>query len=300
MKSVRRKIFKKSYISACLLLLPALAIIALVFFYPIVEVVKGSFFNFQSEIPIFVGLNNFRIIFGDNRFWISIKNNFLLIICCIPILVFLSLIFSVFLYDRIKLWKGYRFISFLPYVIPITVVSVAFSYILMYAGVLNEILKYLNLNFLIVDWLGKPKAALISIMFIIMWKELGFGIMLMIARILSLSEDVFEAAKIDGANWWQNFTHVIVPQLRNIIEFYIVILTVTMFSWVFNYVYIMTRGGPGVSTWVGEMYIYQAAFRYNYRGIASAAALILLVITLIIIIVQLSINNREKYEKMEK
>lgn len=297
MKLSRRKIFKKNYINAGLLLLPAIVVIALVFFYPIVEVVRSSFYYFQSEVPIFVGFNNFRIIFGDEKFWISIRNNFILVIGSIPILVFLSLIFSVFLYDRIKFWKGYRFISFLPYVIPITVVSVVFSYILMYKGVLNETLRIINLDFFVIDWFRWPNTALIAIMFVIMWKELGFGIMLMIARILSLSEDVFEAAKIDGANWWQNFIHVIVPQLRTIIEFYIVILTITMFSWVFNYVYIMTKGGPGVSTWVGEMYIYQYAFRHLQRGIASATALIFLVITLIIVIIQLYVYKKEKYEE---
>ncbi len=294
----RRKIFKKDYISACLLLIPTFAIVAIVFFYPVIAVIRSSFFNFQSEIPKFVGFNNFKVIFGDSRFWISIKNNFLLIICCTPVLVFLSLVLATFLYDRIKFWKGYRFISFLPYIVPITVVSVAFSYILMLKGVLNEILRFLNLDFLIVDWFRTPKTALITIMIVVIWKELGFGIILMSARILSLSEDVFEAARIDGANWWQNFIHVIIPQLRSIIEFYIVILTVTMFSWVFNYVYIMTRGGPGVSTWVGEMYVYQAAFRYNYRGVASATALVILVITLLIIVFQLKITRSEEYETL--
>ena len=296
----RRKIFKRSYIGTFLLLLPAFIIITLTFFYPVIAVIRNSFFNFQSEIPKFVGLNNFKFIFGDSRFWISIKNNFLLMVCCIPVLVLLSLVLATFLYDRIKFWKGYRFISFLPYIIPITVVSVAFSYILMLKGVLNEILRLLNLDFLIVDWFRKPKTALITIMIVIIWKELGFGIILMIARILSLSEDVFEAAKIDGTNWWQNFIYVIIPQLRSIIEFYIVILTVTMFSWVFNYVYIMTKGGPGVSTWVGEMYVYQAAFRYNYRGIASATSLVILVIIFFIIVFQLKITRSEEYETLKR
>lgn len=295
MKLSRRKTFKKSYIDAGLLLLPAIVVIVLVFFYPIVEIIRASFYHFKSEVPRFVGFDNFRIIFGDERFWISIRNNFLIAISCVPILVFLSLIFSVFLYERIKFWKGYRFISFLPYVIPVTVVSVVFSYILMYKGVLNEILRIINLDFLVIDWFRWPNTALIAIILVIMWKELGFGIMLMIARILSLSEDVFDAAKIDGTNWWQNFRHVIIPQLRDIIEFYVVILTITMFSWVFNYVYIMTRGGPGASTWVGEMYVYKAAFEFNQRGIASATALIMLVIVPIIVVIQLYVYKKEKY-----
>lgn len=282
---------KKRYLSAYFLLLPAFIVIGLVFFYPVVEAVRSSFFNFQSEVTRFVGIDNYKIILNDDRFWISIKNNFLLMIIGIPILVFLSLILAVFLYDRIKFWRGYRFISFLPYVIPITVVSVAFSYILTLKGVLNELLTLLRLDFLIVDWLGNANAAIIAILFVIIWKELGFGIILMIARILSLSEDVFEAAKIDGVNWWQNFIYVIIPQLRSIIEFYTVILVVTMFSWVFNYVYIMTKGGPGVSTWVGEFYIYQAAFRYNYRGIASAASFIVLIIVLAIILIQIKLKK---------
>jgi len=290
---------KKSYLGAYFLLIPSFIVIGIVFFYPVVEAMRSSFYNFQGEAARFVGFDNFRIILNDERFWISIKNNFILMIFGIPLLVFLSLVLAVFLYDRIKFWKGYRFISFLPYVIPITVVSVAFSYILTLKGVLNELLTVLKLDFLIVDWLGKSNTAIIAILFVVAWKELGFGIILMIARILSLSEDVFEAAKIDGVNWWQNFIYIIIPQLRSIIEFYIIILVVTMFSWVFNYVYIMTKGGPGVSTWVGEFYIYQAAFRYNYRGIASAGSFIILIIVMTIILIQFKLKkNVDDEEKL--
>ena len=276
-------------------MMPSIVIISLVFFYPIIEAIRSSFFKFQTEIPRFVGFDNFRVVFGDEKFWVSIKNNSLLIIIGIPILVFLSLILAVFLYDRIKFWKGYRFIAFMPYIIPITVICVAFSYILTLNGILNEMLRVLKIDFLIVDWLGKPKSAMVSILFVVIWKELGFGIILMLARMFSLSEDIFEAAKIDGANWWQNFIHIIIPQLRSIIEFYAIILIITMFSWVFNYVYIMTKGGPGISTWVGEMYIYQAAFRYNDRGIASAASFIILAILSVIITLQLVLKKDENH-----
>lgn len=283
----------KKYIKAYLFLAPSFVVMSLIFFYPVIKIIQGSFYNFEAKIPRFVGVTNFKIIFTDERFWISIKNNLILMVVGIPIMVFLSLILAAFLYDRIKFWKTYRFISFIPYVIPITVIAVAFSYILTLHGMLNDILSFLHLNFLIVDWFAKPITALTTIIFVVIWKELGFGIILMFARMLSLSEDLFEAAKIDGASWWQIFRYVTIPQLRNVIEFYMVILVITMFSWVFNYVYVMTRGGPGVSTWVGEMYVYNAAFRNYYRGIAYASSFVIFIITLIFIIIQLRFRKNE-------
>ncbi len=126
------------------------------------------------------------------------------------------------------------------------------------------------------DWLGSPRTAIWVIMFVIIWKELGFGIVLFLARMSSISEELFDAAKLDGAGWWTTLIYVIIPQMATVIEFYAIVELITMLSWVFSYILVMTKGGPGTSTWVMEYFIYQKAFPYSQMQIASAAALLLL------------------------
>ena len=122
------------------------------------------------------------------------------------------------------------------------------------------------------------------------WKELGFGVVLFMARLMSVEEELFDAAKIDGANWFQLQWHITVPQLANVIEFFVVISVITMLSWVFSYVYVMTGGGPGQATMVTELYVYLMGFRYNQMAMASAVSILLLLVTGVFIFIELRLR----------
>ena len=123
---------------------------------------------------------------------------------------------------------------------------------------------------------------------------MGFGIVLYLARLMSINEELFEAAMIDGANWWQRVRYIAIPQLRGTMEFYALILIIMAFSSVFDYVFVMTRGGPGTSSWVSEFYIYNMSIRYHNTGVAAAMACILLVISLVFIVLRLRVNRGEE------
>jgi ABC-type sugar transport system permease subunit len=129
-------------------------------------------------------------------------------------------------------------------------------------------------------------------MFVVIWKELGFGIILFLARMSSISEELYDAAKLDGAGWWQQMIYVTVPQMTTVIEFYIIVNLITMLSWVFAYVLVMTKGGPGNSTWVLEYFIYQKAFPYSQMQIASAAAVLLLIFALLLMFLQARLRRQ--------
>ncbi|MGQ9787682.1 MAG: carbohydrate ABC transporter permease, partial [Anaerolineae bacterium] len=165
------------------------------------------------------------------------------------------------------------------------------------SGVLNEALIAIGLPQLALDWLGSPKLALWTIMFVIIWKEVGLGVVLFLARLMSVEEELFDAARIDGANWWRLQWHITIPQLSTVIEFFTVISVITMLSWVFNYVYVMTAGGPGNSTMVTELYVYLQGFRYNQMNLAAAASVLILVITGILIFVQFRLRERAGEEE---
>jgi ABC-type sugar transport system permease subunit len=159
-----------------------------------------------------------------------------------------------------------------------------FSNLFQRSGAINQILNSVGLDFLALDWLGDEKLALWTVMMVIVWHEVGFGIVLFLARLLSLDESLQEAAMVDGARWWQRLWYVTIPQLRSIIEFYVTITVITIMAWVFAYVYVMTRGGPGTATQILELYIYNYAFRNGLPGIASAVAVMLFLVTLLLII----------------
>ena len=257
-----------------LYLTPALLLILLVFIYPVMDLIRRSLVQTVNGQQV-VTLKFYQFALQDPIFWTSFSNNLRLFLA-VPILVILSLVFATLIFERLRGWQLYRTLAFIPYVMAIPVVGIIFSYILQYRGALNGILNAVGLGFLVTDWLGKTSTAIWAIMLVIIWKELGFGIVLFLARMSSISEDLFDAAKLDGANWFALLRHVVIPQTATVIEFYSIIELITMLSWVFSYILVMTKGGPGNTTWVMEYFIYQKAFPYSQMEIASAAAVLLL------------------------
>jgi putative chitobiose transport system permease protein len=258
--------------------LPMIAFVIGIFAYPILSLFRYSLENVGTSpyLPTtYAGLGNFRYIFGDSLFATALTNNLKLFLC-VPIMVALSIILSALLFDRPRGWKVYRTLLFIPYVLSIPVVGVVFGYVFQYQGVLNSILRSLGLDLLARDWLGSPTWALPTIMFVIIWKELGFGIVLCLARLMSVSEEYFESARVDGARWWQILRHVTIPQLAPALAFYAVVELSNMLAWVCAYVYVMTLGGPMNSTVVTEFYIYQQVFTNDVVGVGAAAGVILL------------------------
>lgn len=268
---------------------PALVVVAFVFGYTMVELVRTAF-EYEGE---WVGLENFRLTVDDPTFRTALTHNARLLLA-VPVLVLLAILLAVLLFETLRGWRFHRAAVFLPYVLPIPVVAVIFGQILQLNGLLNQGLRSLGLGALAVDWLGQPKWALWTMTGVIIWKELGFGVILFLARLLSLPAETFEAARIDGARFFRLHRYVTVPQLAGVIAFYVVIEAITMVSWVFNYVYVMTngQGGPGNATMVTELYIYQTAFQYQAPELAAAAAMILFALTFVLIVFFFRIQRR--------
>ncbi|MBA2333113.1 MAG: sugar ABC transporter permease, partial [Actinobacteria bacterium] len=151
---------------------------------------------------------------------------------------------------------------------------------------------------LALDWLGDERLALWSVLFVIVWREVGFGIILFFARLIALDETQLEAAQIDGAGWFQRVRHIILPQLRGTIEFYAVVATITMLAGVFAYVFTLTSGGPGNATQVVEFYIYNQGVRNSLPGLAAAVAVLLLLTTLVLIAVLFRVRARANEEDL--
>jgi ABC-type sugar transport system permease subunit len=254
-------------------------LLGFVFLYPMVKIVEFSMRRIRGISGPFIGLENYRALLDDPTFLLAVQHNITLLLA-VPILVVSALILAFLLYERPLGWRLYRTGLFLPYILSVPVVAVAFSYIFQLNGLLNTGLRAVGLDFLVLDWLGKSRYALWTLMLVIVWRELSLGIVLFLARLMGVSEDLFDAAKMDGANWWQTLRHITIPQLRGVIEFYGVISMITLLAWVFAYVYVLTRGGPGQATVVTELYLFNYATRNALPGIASAVAVLMLLSTI--------------------
>lgn len=276
---------------------PMCALLALVFGYSLVRVFDFSGRLIRGASGVWTGFLNYELVLEDPTFRKAAQNSALLLLA-VPILTAISLLVSVLLFDRARGWRIYRTAVFLPYILAIPVVGIVFSYILQFNGVLNEILRGLRLEGLALDWLGDERLALWSVLFVIVWREVGFGIVVFFARLMSLDESTLEAAQIDGAGWFRRLRHIILPQLRGTIEFYAVVATITMLSGVFAYVFTLTAGGPGNATQIVELYIYNQGVRNSLPGLASAVAVLLLLLTLVLIAILFRVRARATAEEL--
>ncbi|HVO04973.1 MAG TPA: sugar ABC transporter permease [Candidatus Cybelea sp.] len=282
-----------------LYVLPLVALLGFVFGYPLVRIFEFSFKQVRGINGPWIGLHNYQLILGQDLFWQSVEHNLLLLIA-VPIMVAWSLLVSIMLYERLKGWKLYRVVLFVPYILAIPIIAVVMKKMFQFSGPVNAVLNWIGANFLALDWIGDSNVALWTVMLMIIWRESALGIILFLARLLNIDESLIEAARLDGANWWQRVRYVILPQMKVVIEFYVVVSIITMLSSVFSYVYIMGggRGGPGTSTMVLELYIFQALVKISLPGVASAVSVLLFLVSLLLIVPLFAVRRRANEEEV--
>ena len=268
---------------AFLFLLPSLVLVGLIFIYPVYSLIRMSLYQSLGSLSLYVGLDNYVVALNDPLFLTSVRNNLILMIC-VPIMIVIALTLALLLFEQRHAAPVYRFILFVPYIISITVSGIAFSAMLTKNGALNQMLAAVGLGALRQDWLGDPKIALLSVGGVIIWREAVLGIVLFVARLLTLSTEPLEAAMVDGASRWRAHWNVTLPQMRGIIGFYAITSVITVAVWTFSYVFVMTNGGPGNATMTADLYIYQNAFTVAQMNLAAAAATLVLVAAVAVVV----------------
>ncbi len=261
---------------------PLVLLLAVIFAYPIIRVFDFSTRLIRGASGPFIGLDNYRFIFEDPTFKEALKHSVLLLLC-VPVLLVFSILLATLLYEQLPAWKFFRTVLFLPYILAIPVVGIVASFMFQLHGPINQALEAVGLDRLAIDWLGQEKYALMTVALVIVAREVGFGIVLFLARMMTLDASQLEAARIDGAGWFQRLRYVILPEIRWTVEFYVVVASITMLAWVFSYVYTLTQGGPGTATITMELYIYNVGEVQSTPGMASAAAVVLLAFTSVLI-----------------
>lgn len=270
--------------------LPAVVALGFGFVFPLVSVVRNSLYAGTFYELQYVGLGNFRALIDDDVFVRALSNNLRLLLT-VPFMTVLALLVAVVLHDGVRGWRIHRGAVFLPYILPSAGIGLAFGALLQFNGAFNQAVRGLGLGFLAQDWLGSPNLSIWSVGGVVVWQQLGFGVVIFLAALLSLPHEVVEAARLDGVSWWQLQTLVQIPQLRSTIEFYVVTEAITVLSWVFTYVYVLTGGGPANSSTVLEFYIWRNGFAQGSVGLANAAAVVVLALAAVLIAAYLRLRR---------
>lgn len=292
---------KRRNIEALAFTVPALMILGVFVFYPLVRNIIYSFqsFTLSSVTKEWVGLKNYATLLSDKIILTCLKNNILYALISIVIQVGFGLVLAAVLEDVAfrKLAPTLRSIYFIPTVISMTVVCLLFDFVYNpQMGLLNSFLEMIGLESLTKIWLGSKKTAMYAVIAVSQWQSTGYVAMLFIVAIQKIPRDLYEAAEVDGASKIKRFFYITVPQVRQMF-FVTMILTVSGAFTVFNEPYILTSGGPGTATMVLSLHMYQTGFVKNNMGYASTIAMLIFVITAVLSSVQFFSFGAEKEER---
>ena len=257
---------------------PMVLVIAIII-VPFGQAIYYSFTKFSAmSPPVWVGLHNYVKLLDTPLFLSSIKNNALIALAS-PLFVFLPLVLAATLFRYRDGWTTTaRMTVLLPYALSMTVVGVMFRSFLWTKGPLNELLTSIGLERFALDWLGDQTLGLLIIIGVALWKDFGWYVMVYIAGLSTISRDLFDSARVDGANAVQQFVHIIVPGLNAIIVLVTTLVLIADFRAMFDYVFNLTRGGPGYATYTVEFLLYREAFNFFRFGFACSLGVVMFVI----------------------
>jgi lactose/L-arabinose transport system permease protein len=258
--------------------------------YPIVYSFILSLNVWNANKPwIFIGLKNYRdLLVNDPVFWTSLWNVIFIFLVNVPVMIFLSVFIAVALNNPLRKFKDfYRIVYLLPYVT--SVLSIAIVFYIMFddrSGLVNLLLGLLGVP--PVHWLTSTGMSKISIDILVTWKWTGYNMIIALAGLQSIETQIYDAAKIDGANSFRTFWQITFPLLRPVIGFQFLMSTIGTFN-MFTEPYFLTHGGPGYSSYTLVLYLYTVAFKFFKLGYGAAIAFLTFILVLIPSVLQVRI-----------
>jgi ABC-type sugar transport system permease subunit len=264
---------------------PAIIVFVGLVIFPVVLAAYYGFYKWQGYGPPtdWVGLGNYKIIFTDSAFQQALEHNGLIVVLSLVIQGPLAIVLALLLNQKVRGRALIRVLIFVPYVISEVIVGTGFSLMLQVSGAVNDALHNIGLGFLATDWLADPNIALWTLMGIITWKYIGFAVILMLAGLQSIPGELSEAARIDGASYWQVQRHITLPLLGPTIRIW-AFLSIIGSMQLFDLVYIIwgqyISGTAGTSTMATYMAL-NGRLAGNY-GYGSAVAVVMFLISLVV------------------
>lgn len=276
---------------------PALIAIGLFFCIPVISALLLSLTDFDIYALAdlnnvrFVGLRNYTRLFENPLFWGAMKNTGLFALLGVPLAIAASLAAAVILNARAVKWRpAWRVMFFAPYVTTLVATAVLWNYLLHTRyGVINWAISSLGLP--PVDWLGDPRTSIPAILMFVVWKTFGYNMLIFLAVLQTVPDELYEAARIDGAGPWKQFRHVTLPAIAPTLLL-VSIISVAAFFQLFAEPYVMTQGGPAQSTVTVLYFMYEEGFKWWNLGSASAVAFVLFLCILAVTLAQLAVAKR--------
>ncbi len=272
--------------TAFIYLAPAMIVILVFLYLPIILNFINSLYKWgaMSTDVTYVGFKYYKELLQDETIKIAIKNNIVFAVMSVIFQIGVALVIAAVLESKfLRRWQSiFRTIYFVPSLLMVTVTGITFK--MLYSpsiGLLNPLLEIIGIDTSNIDILGNAKSAIFGVAAASQWQYIGYTVMLFIVAMQSISDDIYEASEIDGANAIQKFFKITVPLMKDTIMINMIIV-ITGAVRVYDEVYVMTSGGPGRATQTLATYLYQVGFKNDQMGYASAIAFFVFVVTFIL------------------
>lgn len=294
MKKLWKKFLNEQNSAGMLFVLPALLGTLIFIIIPVISSFGLSFCSWDLLNPIdWIGLKNYTDILSNGLFYKILLNTLVFALSTSILGVIIPLILASILNSKIRGSEFFKCAYFLPFITPMVVIGIIWTWIFdPEIGLLNNVL-HIHIN-----WLYDSQFAMAALIIVSVWKLIGYNMIIFLSSMSAISNSMYEAAKIDGANAYQTFMNVTMPLLSPTIFFVIIITAISSFQ-VFDLIYLMTEGGPFDSTNVLVYDIYKNAFEYFNVGKASAIAYILFLIILVLTLVQWNLRKKLVYNETD-
>ena len=276
--------------TALLFGIPALLFVFFLLGIPILQSIYYSMTKWNGLSTHWIGPSTYIKEFSNPIFWRVMQNNALLLFS-VPIAIVIPMGIAFLLNEHVYGWRFFRSVYFLPTAISWVVIGMVSLRFFAQEGLLNSLLKGIGLGFIRTDLLSSERGALAAVAITFIWSMVGTNIMIFLTGMANLEISLNEAGRLDGANNYQIFRHITLPQLKRFIQFSFVITIISAFTALFSLIFVMTGGGPGFGTTTLEFFVYQSAFAKGDFGTGAMLGLILFVIMAGLGVAQLALTK---------
>ncbi|MBE9078838.1 sugar ABC transporter permease [Romeria aff. gracilis LEGE 07310] len=277
------------WLTPYLFLAPALLVLGITVFWPAAQAFYLSFTRYGYDItqpPDWVGLENFQLLLKDRIFWKTLKNTLIYLVGVVPILAIAPLVLAILVNQKLRGVRWFRVAYYTPVVISMVVAGIAWRWLYAENGLLNQLLQWVTRSNLSLPWLTSPNFALYSVMAVTVWKGLGYYMVIYLAGLQGIPNDLYEAAAIDGSDGWRRHWDITLPLMRPYI-FLVAVISAIAATKVFEEVFIMTRGEPRSSSKTVVYYVYEQAFQDLDMSYACTIGLVLFLVILALSLIRL-------------
>lgn len=285
------------HLAAILFVLPALLLYTLLLINPVIQSVRMSLFSWNgiAQSPlVYVGLDNYRELAQSGEFRRALANVGKFLAVGFLLQMPMSFLLGLFITNKIKAVRFFKTAFFIPVILPITAISIMWTFILWpTGGVVNSLMQALGMQGLIQDWLGDPKIVSVTVPLVNMWIAVGLNMIIFSSGLVGIPDELYEAAEMDGAIGFKKIWNITIPLLKDTFKVYSV-LCVTGCLKVFDIVYVMTSGGPNGASDVPATLLYYSAFKYQKYGFANSIGTVILILGLAgSVLINKFVNNDE-------